>query len=334
VSTAPVGVAYRKIFEMPYLELVQRYGQSQVNLDLTDLPEEGMFGIAGSRPSAGSINARVFVDSGSGYTDSGSLDFCPTATALGAVSITATTIELENGIDLDDIEIGGWVQLDDEIMAVVSYVAPTLTVKRGCLDTVPVAHAASSRLFFWDSISSTDEVRYVTSDIVDVKLCTVTGSGQLDVDLAVVDSLTLNNRAIRPYPPANVQINGAYYPASAELTISLSWVHRDRQQQTSSALLGFLDAGVGPEAGTTYNARAYDNVSNALIASSLGVSGTSTTLSPPYSCQLRIELEAVRDSYTSYQRHVWVLEFTLTGARLTEVGEVRVDDVNNTREEE
>lgn len=334
VSTDPAALAYRLIFELPYLELVQRYGQSQVNLDLTDLPDEGLVGIAGVRPQASAINARVFVDSGAGYTDAASLDFCPTATSVSAIAIDDTSFELENGVDLDDIVPGEWLQVDSEIMAIVSYAAPILTVKRGCLDTVPVAHTVGSRLFFWDSLSATDEVRYVASDVIDVKLCTVTGSGQLAEASAPVDTFTLNSRAIRPYPPANVQINGAYYPASAELTINLTWVHRDRLQQTSSALLGFLDGTVGPEVGVTYNARAYDNVSNALIASSLGVSGTSTTLNPPYSCQLRIELEAVRDGYTSFQAHTWVLDFTSIGTRATELGEIRVDDLNNAREEE
>jgi hypothetical protein len=38
----------------------------------------------------------------------------------------------------------------------------------------------------------------------------------------------MNRRQNRPYPPGNVRINAAVYPATVKGDLAISWSHRDR----------------------------------------------------------------------------------------------------------
>lgn len=231
-------------------------------------------GAAAVRPLSGAINARMIVDPGSGYEEVGALEFAPGAQLVSGIGKMDTTFAIENGTDLDQVTLGTWLQCDSEIMAVTALSDTSITVKRGCLDTVPNTHAAGAALIFWDAYAQGDETQYVSGETLKVKLLTVTGAGELPVNLAAEDTITMSGRAIRPYPPGAVRINSAWFPEYIEGPLSMVWAHRDRKQQTGQNLIGFTEGSIGPEAGTTYTLELRGE-SGSLQRTYSGLTGTS-----------------------------------------------------------
>lgn len=275
----PAAVGYRMAFEVPYYELVRRQGQDAVDERLVAMPEAGYIGVACVSPTPATINARIWTDSGAGYAEYGSVDFCPSAILAAAIGYINTVIAIENGVDLDLAATGTWAQIDDELVAIDAISETAITVRRGVLDTVPAQHSAGSRIFLWSGYSGGDRIEYVAGEEVDIKLLPVTGSGVLALSEAPVDTVTLNERAIRPYPPGNVQVNGARWPASigVEDELAVTWAHRDRTQQTSGTLQDYTYGDIGPEPGTTYAMRIYHGQTNALLRTVTGLTGTGYT---------------------------------------------------------
>lgn len=335
-STDPVPTTVSQVFEVPYLEAVQRQGQSVIDGNLATDPEIGYVGAAATRPASFAINADMQTDPGTGYASRASLDYCPYATLDASIGKTDVTFDLLDGVELDLVEAGSWFQVGEEIMVFVSYAAPTVTVKRGALDTVPEAHAAGDDCFFWDTRSAADPTQYADGESVDVKLLTTTFSGTLPIASAAADTVVLGSRMIRPYAPGQFKINSSYYPASLSgVAITVTWVHRDRLLQTGSSYLGMTDAGVGPEPGTTYTVRIYDDTATTLLNTESGISGTtSTAYTPPSSTNIRVELEAVCAGNVSFQKHTHILAYTVASTgdrRLTEDGDVRITEASDTR---
>lgn len=272
-SQPPLPATVRKTFEIPYLELVQTVGKQDIDTTLSATPEVGYVGAAIARPG-NEINARMWDDLGAGYQEVGNIDFSPAAFLDGAISQMTTTFPIKDGIDLDQVVLNTWAQIDDEIVAVTALTASSITVKRGCLDTTPKVHADGAALVFWDNYAQGDNTELVSSDIAKVKVVTVSGAGQLDISQAPEDIITIVGRAARPYPPANVRVNSSYFPTYLKAEdISLQWVHRDRKQQTAS-LVGFTEGSIGPESGTTYTVEMKDE-GNTLRRTYSAISGTS-----------------------------------------------------------
>lgn len=307
-SQAPAQITRQVAFEVPYLELVQRQGQLVVDTVLNDNPGAGYVGTAAGSPGGSTINARAYLDDGTGYLDSGLVDFCPTALLATAVDEMATTFSIASGTDLDLITNGTWFQIDNELCSVVSRVDNTLTVKRGVLDSVVRPHSAGATLFFWDEFSLVDDTEYVTSEQVLVQLASVSGSGEVAGTPMAVD---LAGRAARPYPPADMKINGSYFPAETIFSdFTVSWVGRNRLQQTGGALIGFTDSHIAPEAGTTYELDIYMEPAGALLNTVTGLAGPSHTVLAadyPAETRLRIELFSKRGGLRSLhgQRHTF-----------------------------
>ncbi len=267
----------RIVQEAPYFEVVRDQGQDATDALLDIRPEAGFLMASAVRPTSSSVNATLDVDSGAGYVESTTLDFPPYAVLSEDMPQADTsTVSLSEVGDIDSIEVGAFGQVDDEIVKVLAISESSMTVSRGCLDTVPTAHMAGSYILFWDGFGASDNTEYADGESLDVKILTNTGSDTLDEDDAPVDTATMDQRAFRPYPPGNLQFNGYYYPASISPSINLtiSWSHRDRLQQTGSDLVEFTEGNIGPEAGVTYNLRIYDQ-NDVLVTNEIGLSGTS-----------------------------------------------------------
>jgi hypothetical protein len=276
-SQPPSIANRRRAFEIPYLELVQTVGQQSIDSTISANSDVGYVGAGVARPS-NEINARMWDNLGSGYREVGNIDFSPSAILNGNVGKTATSFSFLNGTDLDQVVLGTWAQIDEEIVVVVNISGSVITVGRGCLDTVPSNHTDGAIILFWDNYAQGDNTELVTSDIAKVKITTITGAGQLDLADAPEDTVTIVGRAARPYAPGNVKVNGTAYPdyigSSSEL--SLSWSHRDRLQQTGETIIDTTSGDIGPEAGTTYTLRIYGEA-NTLLRTESAIAGTSYT---------------------------------------------------------
>lgn len=306
-SGPPQVPARQIVFEVPYLELVQQQTQTTTDTALTNDPLLGIVGVAVGRPSQGSINADIYSDAGAGYTDNATADFCPTAVLVDPIDLMQTSFAISGADELDLVTVGTWVQIDSELMEITAVTNTLCTVNRACLDTLPALHTPGVILYFWDKFPSADPTQYDAGETVNVKLTPKTGQGTLDLSKAAVKTLTLANRAIRPYPPGNLKINGTYFPAQVEGDVVLTWAHRDRTQQTGGDLLSFTDASVGPETGTTYTLKVY-NASNSLVRTVSGITAATTTYTSsmevadggPFTA-FRFTLAAERAGYESWQ---------------------------------
>lgn len=274
-SQLPEAATVRQVFELPYLELVQQVGQANIDSTLQATPDVGYVAAAALRPG-NALNAVMWDDIGSGYQEVGVLDFSPGAYLNGAISPTQTTFAIRDTQDIDQIVLGTWAQVDSEIIVVTAISDVSITVKRGCLDTLPEAHADGAALVFWDNYAFGDTTELVISEVAKVKLLTTSGIGKLELSAAPEDTITIVGRASKPYPPGNFKINsvpfGGVILGSADL--SISWSHRDRLQQTGSEIYGQTQGDIGPEPGTTYTARIYGE-SDTLGRTQSGITGTS-----------------------------------------------------------
>jgi len=207
---------------------------------------------------------------------------------------------------------------------VVDAALAQISILRARMDTTPQLHAAGTRVWFLDA-GALDWPRipdeFADADVVDVKAQTATGAGLLDITAATAASITLDSRQVRPYPPGNIEINGEAHPELLEGALTVTWAHRDRVVQGLTLVSQYDATDYGPESGTTYNAYAYDDDTNTLLDSDTGISAA--TWSPVLygSHMLRIEIEAERDGYVSWQRQVRAFLYFTTSGLLTEAGD-------------
>ncbi len=145
----------------------------------------------------------------------------------------ATAAEIANGSNLFLVIEGTKV----EIMAFESYTLVSgnyqlNNVWRGLLDTVPQAFTNAARAWFFSYGDARGDNPFTSGATGYAKLLTRTLQGVLDMGSAATISRTMGVRALRPYAPGNITINGVYngtIPASGDITIA--WAHRDRTRQ-------------------------------------------------------------------------------------------------------
>ncbi|MBP8277703.1 MAG: phage tail protein [Propionivibrio sp.] len=317
--SAPAPVPYRRLGEAPWWTVVKRLvGESPTARSELD-PQGGFLVVCASRPSGDSLNVKVLTRQGSAAFDEvESMGFTPNATLSLAIDEVATVLALGNGQDLESVKTDTLAYLDEEIVAVkaVNPQANTVTVARGLLDTVPVAHPAGARLWFAEGVEALITEQYLSGESVQVKLLPSTGQGRLAESATSADSHTFANRMSRPYPPGNVKVNGSAWPKVIVGALSISWAHRDRMQQTAY-LVSQTEGHIGPEAGVTYTVRCY-NENNALQKTVTGLTSASWVYALAdesaesgfgrINGKLRIEIEAVRDGVTSWQKQTRSVE--------------------------
>lgn len=313
----PAAAPYRRLFEAPYWDLVQVFGESPtVWAELDALL--GRLRLCAAKPSSDALNYILKTTSGGAFADHGSGEFTPTAQLAEAIGKTVVGVTLYGGLDLDLVEPGSYALLGDELVEIVALntATETATLKRGVLDTVPAAHAAGARLWFAGHWAASDEVDYYQPEAVQTKALTVTSRGTLAEASAPADSLAFAARMIRPYPPGRFRINGAVYPATISGALSMAWAHRHRLQQTAY-FVAQDETDIGPEPGTTYRLRIYGE-NNTLLRTVSGIAGTAygyamadeiadSGLGRPNE-RLRVLLDSQRDGFHSWQAQEHTLE--------------------------
>ena len=282
--TEPAPAEIRTVFEMPYYSLVRKFGEDSVSKRLESNHNASFIGCAAARPSSDSINANMYVayssdsDQASDYKNAGTFNFCPVAELAVDVDQMDTVFEIKNGINLSLITSGGFFQIGSEYgrgsgflcemvgFETISSGDTSIKVKRGCLDTLPKIHKAGTKLFFWQDFHGFDTTEYygITTGYgenthytavlpgVAVRICPTTLKGELPLRESNSDLAYFYSRAYNRYPPADIKINGQYFPKYIKPEImTVTWVHRNRIQQTSG-LIGFTDGNITPEENTGY----------------------------------------------------------------------------------
>ena len=167
----------------------------------------------------------------------------------------------------------------EEMVEITAWNPTTLatTIKRAVMDSVPRTFTAAARLFVTSFPGAADNTERTDAETAWYKALPRNRDGVLALGSATGRSLTLANRASRPYPPGNLRVNTQYYPASIGTTdqLTLAWAHRDRILQTAG-LTTWTSGNIGPEPGTTYTLRLYNELA-ALVRTETGLTGTSYT---------------------------------------------------------
>jgi hypothetical protein len=199
----------------------------------------------------------------SGPTDHAAFD------ATGFVLKTTTDLDILANTTADGRDTGKLLALFAATGEIVSFT--TLTdngdgtwtlagVVRGVFDTVPVDHSTNERVYILapDSVGSLRDDALVSDASVTLKLLPFSGKSTYPLTSASSDSLTTASRALRPYPPGNVTVNGEYWPNGGNITgdATLSWATRTRTAQQAQDVIhqnaGNTGAGEGDVTIETY----------------------------------------------------------------------------------
>jgi hypothetical protein len=257
VAAPPRALTRRMVEEAPYWLLVRELGHSEADRILSDDPDAGALVATGERPSADALAAELWIDSGTGPAQEGVVVFAPTALLAADVtdSPEARVLPVTGWRDIGEVGIGTLASLGGELVRVDGITSTAITVGRGCLDSVPRAHASDTPVIFFDEGARITEDSWAAGETLAIRLLPETGRGTLAFALAPEDSVTLDRRAIRPLPPGRVQANGSYAPDVDALIaddLVLTWTHRDRLTQTSPVIVDHTAASIGPEPGVGY----------------------------------------------------------------------------------
>ncbi|HFF8581051.1 TPA: phage tail protein [Klebsiella pneumoniae] len=247
-STRPVTT--QRLIDLPYAILAGTLS----NADLSYLnPESGHLGVMAVAPTSLSINYQLQTRAaGAAFADRGQGDWTPSGTLTSPVGRLDTVLH----VNIDSVPaVGDGLIVNDEIMRVdaVDRLAGTITVGRGCMDTLPSGHFAGDRCWAYQDALDSDGLEYLSGETVEVRLLTRTSAETLAESAAPVVTLTMSGRQSRPYLPGNIRVNGVLYPDVVASTdkFTLTFSHRDRLLQ-ADRLIDCTENSIGPEPGTEY----------------------------------------------------------------------------------
>lgn len=309
----PHAVVARRVFELPYFTLAGSIDPA--NLQQLDSTETFAAAVAAAPTSMSlSYDLTDRVGSSGDFIVRTTGDWCPTGLLTGALAKESgpSSAMVSSYARLDEVVVGSAAMIDDEVVRVdaVNYDTGALTLARGCADTVPVEHAASSRIWFFDGFEAVDETAYTQGVSLQLRMLTRTSQGVLDPALAGTDTLSTQGRQGRPYPPGQFKIAGSYYPAAVNGSFLVTWSHRDRSGQADQVIDTTI-GNIGPQSGTTYTVRVRRADTGALLTEQTGLTGTtSNPISLTYTGNVDIQLFAVVGGVSSLFMHSHRVAYT------------------------
>ncbi len=331
--------------ESPYYLAVQDRGQAEVDTQLETNPDGGAMIATASRVDDIHLAAFIAEDQAGEWAQIGEAGLSPYSTLDAALTSRAddvtVTVPFNDSLTrvLPDTlcKIGPEICRVDNMVQVDSTV--TVTLGRGVLDTVPVAHTAGDGILFFGGNFGTDNVERFDGESVTVRILPYTSAEILDPADTTDQTLTFASRMIRPYPAGDLQADGDYQQTDAVFdgSVSLTWAHRDRTAQTTAVPEVFSDPDVGPEAGVTYRvrARAYDSEGADLgvfydvdVGTSTSATFNDTTGAPLGTARIGLSVLSERDGYEAWQEAEII--YLLDAVLLDQEGEAMTDQDGDT----
>lgn len=319
----PLPCPYHIMYEMPFYVLVQMSGGIS---DVVGLPDSaGYAALTGTKPTGDTFNATaIFRISGGEYDSRDSLNFPLYVRTTAAIRPDDTSIPIQQYSGPSAMPKGSWGLIGDEIIRVDDANETQFSVGRGCMDTVPREHSIDTKILIINNRRAVDDTRYNNGDVVEGKVLPETSSGMLSEEDAPLQSVTMNSRKVRPYPPGRLRLDNKSDPVDIWGDLNVEWAHRDRTQQTSTSIVDTESGDIGPESGTSYSLEVRKNSDDSLLYSNTDMSGTSLTVTSSdigVEDIVRLLLWSVRDGYDSWQSHDRSFLFARTESRRTENGE-------------
>lgn len=185
----------------------------------------------------------------------------------------------------------------------------TATITRGVGDTLPQDHPANARLWTIDDDLINDGRAYTSGETVFAKVLTLISSDVLPLEDAAEETIELFGRQGRPYPPADVKVNGdsVFTLTGQQSDPVFTWASRNRSTQ-GDHLVGYFEAAVVGEVGQTYNIRIYSlDDPDTPIRAVTGITDLTWTYEPAMQVEdnppavVRVEIESERDGLVSWQ---------------------------------
>lgn len=295
------------VFEVPYRELLQTLGAAAT----AALPADaGFVGAMAMRPPGVPLNFSLFTRiPPDEYVEAAQGDFAPVATMSEIVPREdgPTVVSYGSGSGLDNLEIGDAAWLGEGPLAELVRIdardagAGTITIGRGCGDTIPREWAIGTRLWAFDDFSAGDPEQYVAGETVNAKIATNATGGQQDLTTAPELTVEIHGRASRPYPPHQLKLNGQAEPDELAGNLTATWVHRDRVLQADT-LVDAAASSIGPEPGTVYDLVVTRQPSGVLVTQLLDQVGNTVTIPSSAfdgSGLMRLDVHAKRDGLLS-----------------------------------
>lgn len=302
-------------FELPYYLAVMALGQRQVDDELAYESNFGLVGVVAEQPQSNSLYAIMKTHNGvegEEWLRAASIQYSETADLDQILSKTSSNFTVKNWKKLANVSAGtlikcgrDWLGTPGEWMVFqgIDPYTGIISVKRGALDTLPQEWGVDSKLYFCGDDIAYDANEYVLGEEILVSALTTTPSGVLEQKGSI--PVEIQARAIRPYPPANVKINGAYYSETIVVTndIVLTWAHRNRVQQTGGEIIGWFDNGVTLENGVTYSLE-LSTTQDGIVYTVSGVTLDNHAIPSAVLLQNKahkLKLWSVREGFESYQ---------------------------------
>lgn len=264
------------------------------SLQTIQFPEE-YIGIFAARPNTDTASYELLKQGVDGagtpgfYSQGSRIPTDQTSTAAALVSEAISVVEVANFQPSADI-VGGFARLGDGpdshaewcLIEAFDPAVQTMTLRRGCLDTVPRAWPAACpvRIMTSSSIIYDDDSVAAYSD-VSYKLLPFTSLGRLPESAAPTLTKTVEARVTLPLRPANVRVNGVGYfgqvNAGGASIVTVTWSNRNRLVEDVVATR--WDAGsAGLEAGQTTKIGISSSTGVWLGLAASGLTGTSYNL--------------------------------------------------------
>jgi hypothetical protein len=329
LSTKAPILANRNVYEATYYDMVVNLTAAQFQAVTVD--EGGIVAVA-QKPLPNVSNFIVWTtpEGAAAGATAGYGQFSPTgfvslaqAGSIPGLDYYDTALQLTSGTGLSTVVVGSSAVVDQEIIRIDAFNATTgaATIARGCADTIPQQHEPTSIVFFNDSTLCGFTTPYAEGESVAVQLLSNMASSQLSPSKAPTDTIVIAARWAKPYPPADVKVNGTLGLTTTGITVVgsavLTWVERNRVTQNDQ-LIAHTDGTVSPEAGTTYTVEVWDHDAGTLLRTHAGITGTTWTYSvaeaDEYSDPVAIDLHlySVCNSLSSFQHYVLFIERTDT----------------------
>lgn len=318
-NSDPQPIVDARLFEVPYANLLDDFTVEE----LSRLSNQAYIMPLALQPNSlqQDFNILAKTASQSVYNDVGDGQFIFSSLVIETIprSISQVIVMLASQIDTEFLTIGQCAVINNEIMRVNAINTETnqVTLARGCIDTVPVTHAANSRIWFYSGIATVAENSMTTTQVLNFKLLSRTFEQEYDAALASVLNITAQQRVMRPYPPAHILINDLLYPVSIAALNKVSWKHRNRITQGTN-IVDQSAATTTRETDVTYSIKLYKKITPAgaftLVAEQHGMTATEILINPTppttgldadlsNAVEVRIELYAVLNSLQSLQQH-------------------------------
>lgn len=317
-SLAPQAISTVKLWQLPYTHLLEVFSPEQLAIN-----QDGYALIIAERPNSLQQGFEIWAKT-TGEQDeqyAGFGQFVHRARVQNAVAQSSqmTTLTLDS---IGVMSIGQCALLNDEIVQIthINLAKKQIQVKRGCMDTVPTAHDENSAIWFYDDVAVVADKAVKAGQTLTVKTLSQTSQGTLDLSKATANSLLVSNRHACPFAPANVQINGLSYPSQIQELTQISWVGRNKISQNTT-ILDQTAPHQEPETGATVSLiiskKTSTNGSYQRVVQKDGIVGFSldiVTDNPSNdetklvanlgnAVMIKVELWAVKDGLTSWQRH-------------------------------